>query len=307
MLMAGILRKLFRHHSSSTNGLPSQDISSLTHQSSSGLKNFLPTVVLIVLFISLLSSLYFLILLDYRLFLSIGPGGTPSTPAGYIKITLLHLIARSKTNVLIPPPNCPRNLRFRPYFKSLEVLPRRNKSRPRTAGLAPQRQITQKGSLQDVYNLATALRELVGKNPATIQEGRSCFEKHSIGLFLTPSLADYDLFNVHNNNNQPLTSSPSPSLTSSHSMLVQRNPTCGIPPEIAHMHDSEGSLHLTLHPRDAAIVIERGWGERHPLAGRWLLEGFMMIYAPKGEDELATVMEIVRAAAWWVGGVEVEI
>jgi hypothetical protein len=63
-------------------------------------------------------------------------------------------------------------------------------------------------------------------------------------------------------------------------------------------------MHLTLHPLDAKLVIEQGWGERHPLAGRgpWVPRGFVMVYAPRDEDEVSIVMDIVRAGAWWVGG-----
>ena len=69
-------------------------------------------------------------------------------------------------------------------------------------------------------------------------------------------------------------------------------------------------MHLTLHPLDAALVLASGWGERHPLAGisihgkRLLPSGFVMIYAPREESEITTVIEIVRAAGWWVGGVD---
>ena len=46
----------------------------------------------------------------------------------------------------------------------------------------------------------------------------------------------------------------------------------------------------------------------HPIAGkdihgkRYLPAGFIMIYAPAKEEEIETVVRIVRAAAWWVGG-----
>ena len=69
-------------------------------------------------------------------------------------------------------------------------------------------------------------------------------------------------------------------------------------------------MHLTLHPHDAALVISSGWGERHPLAGRQIFgkrllpSGFVMVYAPRTEEQVAVLMEIVRAAAWWVGGVD---
>ena len=67
-------------------------------------------------------------------------------------------------------------------------------------------------------------------------------------------------------------------------------------------------MHLTLHPADAALVIERGWGERHPLSDGglfgevWVPRGFVMVYAPRWEGEVGVLMEIVRAGVWWVGG-----
>ena len=77
------------------------------------------------------------------------------------------------------------------------------------------------------------------------------------------------------------------------------------------MHPSDGSLHLTLHPADARIVLEKRWGERHPLArGGWCTRfvpsGFLMVYAPRNQGELEVVMEIIKAAVWWVGGWSVE-
>lgn len=71
-------------------------------------------------------------------------------------------------------------------------------------------------------------------------------------------------------------------------------------------------MHATLHPVDAALVIAAGWGQMHPIAGkdihgkRYLPAGFTMIYAPSREEEIETVVRIVRAAAWWVGGVVLE-
>ena len=71
-------------------------------------------------------------------------------------------------------------------------------------------------------------------------------------------------------------------------------------------------MHLTLHPVDAALVIASGWGERHPLAGRiihgarLLPAGFLMVYTPQTEKEIAELMKIVKAAAWWVGGIDID-
>lgn len=73
-----------------------------------------------------------------------------------------------------------------------------------------------------------------------------------------------------------------------------------VPREFFHIHaTAEGSVHAILSATDAALVIERGWAERHGLAGRAL--GFpltyVMIFAPRNEDEVMTVAMIAKAAA----------
>lgn len=67
---------------------------------------------------------------------------------------------------------------------------------------------------------------------------------------------------------------------------------------------------MTLHPADAKLVLENGWGERHPLArGGWcrrfVPREFVLIYAPRDEDEVEIMMRIVAASVWWVSGVDV--
>lgn len=69
-------------------------------------------------------------------------------------------------------------------------------------------------------------------------------------------------------------------------------------------------MHVTLHPLDVSTVLSTGWGERHPLAGKsvhgkeLLPSGFVIVYAPRRESDIEILMEIVRAGAWWVGGVD---
>ena len=68
---------------------------------------------------------------------------------------------------------------------------------------------------------------------------------------------------------------------------------------------------MTLHPADAKLVLESGWGERHPLArGGWFERfvpaGFIMVYAPRTSEEVATVLRIVEAAVWWIADETVE-
>lgn len=68
-----------------------------------------------------------------------------------------------------------------------------------------------------------------------------------------------------------------------------------------------------MHPNDVKIVLEAGWGERHPLAGvfkRWFLPqlpaGFIMLYAPQDDDEIEVVLKVISAAAAFVNGKEIE-
>lgn len=68
---------------------------------------------------------------------------------------------------------------------------------------------------------------------------------------------------------------------------------------------------MTLHPADAKILLESGWGERHPLSGggwltRFVPREFVMVYAPRDEADIETVLRIVCASAWWVGGERVD-
>jgi hypothetical protein len=68
--------------------------------------------------------------------------------------------------------------------------------------------------------------------------------------------------------------------------------------EFAHLHPpSDGSLHMALPPDIVDRVIENGWAERHPLAGRYGLPGnIVMVYGPRDADELVVVEGLVRAS-----------
>ena len=68
--------------------------------------------------------------------------------------------------------------------------------------------------------------------------------------------------------------------------------------EIAHIHPSDHSMHMILSPRDAVAVITAGWGERHRLAGTALdlPVNYVMVYAPRGEDDLTVIGQLLEAA-----------
>ena len=68
--------------------------------------------------------------------------------------------------------------------------------------------------------------------------------------------------------------------------------------EFAHLHPpGDGSLHMALPPDIVETVVENGWAEYHPLAGRHgLPRNIVMVYGPRDEDELEIVAALVRAS-----------
>ncbi|KAK3116483.1 hypothetical protein LTR53_003087 [Teratosphaeriaceae sp. CCFEE 6253] len=202
---------------------------------------------------------------DFLAFVALGPGGTPSTVAGYMRVKVLSFFALSDPYTPTP---IPRRSQSAPGY--LRALAKRVSPRPVTRGIAPHRQITQKASQAHYQKLQSAI-EAIAASDSSLKVRTSCFEKYSTGLFSTAP--------------------------------VQR--TCG--GEICHAHPSDGSMHLTLHPADAKIVMEAGWAERHPLArGGWFERfvpgGFLMVYAPREESDVEALMQVVKAAVWYVNG-----
>ncbi|PWY73211.1 hypothetical protein BO94DRAFT_559991 [Aspergillus sclerotioniger CBS 115572] len=230
------------------------------------------------------------------------PRRHPSTPTGYLRICLLRLVTIRDP---FHPPSIPASLIPKTGFLSSKStttpLPYRPGPRPTVAGIAPQRQTTQKSSSTMYTTLCSSIQDLVSHHPQILYEGTSCFEKHSTGVFCTgptPTLPHTQ------------TAPTSKEIDISSLIFTRHRLTCN--GEVCHAHPSDGSLHLTLHPADVKLVIERGWGQRHPLTReswwwcylRTVPTGFVMVYAPRNRGELDTVLEIIRAAAWWVSGVE---
>ncbi|KAL2067068.1 hypothetical protein VTL71DRAFT_1492 [Oculimacula yallundae] len=208
---------------------------------------------------------------DYVNYLNLGPGGTPSTFIGYLKITCLRLFAVSDPYrpVIIFSENIYPATGY--YERAQSWLPKRAGSRPKIAGIAPQRQLDQPGCAEANRMLRICLKNLALKHPDTFRVDKSCFEKKGLALFARNPI----------------------------------NATCR--GEICHVHYIDRSMHLNLHPDDAKVVLEQGWGERHPLArGGWMKafvpKEFIMIYAPRNLTELDVICRIVEAAGFWVCG-----
>lgn len=67
-----------------------------------------------------------------------------------------------------------------------------------------------------------------------------------------------------------------------------------------HIH-ADSSLHVCIHPKDAALIVDRGWGVTFPLAGKpspsgaIIDYGLVLLYAPRDEEDVRVVKEIVKA------------
>ncbi|RAL65205.1 hypothetical protein DID88_001311 [Monilinia fructigena] len=218
-------------------GLTQQDVIQITLTGPGLILTILGIIISINLFqpsltcsIIALAPIPWIIYNDYHNFISLGPGGTPSTLLGYVKITYLRIFALS--DPYSPPTVSEGTNPPIGYIQRVHPqIPMRRGPRPKVAGIAPQRQIS---------------------------------------------------------------------------------------------HDN--SFHMNLHPDDAKDILEKGWGERHPMAGAstpraisnflsclpsslsaWLSprvvpEQFVLIYAPRDNDELQVVCHIIEAAAFWVSG-----
>jgi hypothetical protein len=68
--------------------------------------------------------------------------------------------------------------------------------------------------------------------------------------------------------------------------------------EFAHLHPpADGSLHMSLPPTIVDAVIDNGWAEYHPLAGKHgLPRNIVMVYGPRDQAELEIVAALVRAS-----------
>jgi len=135
----------------------------------------------------------------------------------------------------------------------LKGLPYRPGPRPIVAGLAPQRQLNQMGQKECYNALLQAIAAAAEQHSHRLSTGTSFFEKHGFALFARHPV------NVHGHG------------------------------EICHIHESEKSMHMSLHPDDIKEVLEKGWGERHPLAfsgSGWVQAPipatFCLVYAPRG-------------------------
>ena len=160
----------------------------------------------------------------YENFLALGPGGTPSTFAGYLRVSYLRLYTLSDP---FQPPSLA--LACQPDRGYLSTIGRRSAPRPKTDGIAPHRQLNQKCDPQLHQLLRNALHTLADTHPTYLRKGNSCFEKKGLALFLSPKGPLSHLRNQH------------------------LNPTCADTGEICHLHSTVRQQTL----RDIGFLIAK--------------------------------------------------
>ena len=143
-------------------------------------------------------------------------------------------------------------------------LPIRFGTRPSTTSTAPHSQIDQ----LPTRPLSSALLERLARLPGVVHGPSRRAPQGTIGLHLQPDDA-----------HRP-----------DRAFLIDR--------EFAHVHaHGDSSLHLILPEPLRSEAIAAGWAEPHPMAGHPTVSpDTVMVYAPRDEDELDVVANLVTAS-----------
>jgi 2,4-didehydro-3-deoxy-L-rhamnonate hydrolase len=202
---------------------------------------------------------------NYQEWVALGVGGLPHTLEGFRSVQAFNKQMGDPLDVtrIAPLIGTKQDKAF------LEKLPRRKGVKPVIAPFAiPHRQTNQFNDIQIRTLQQKVFDDEVVKNVSLVHYQTSGFERNNKAIFLKDTL---------------------------HANPELKRLTRG---EIAHIHPSDGSMHMTfLSPSDAKTVIESGWGEFHGLAGSERLTAtYMMIYSPRDKRELEITKRILEAA-----------
>jgi Family of unknown function (DUF5519) len=207
---------------------------------------------------------------DFKAWVALGPAGLPHTLLGWLAMTALRPLKRDgRLGQALEP-----ELHGADDHAYLGTLMRRVGQRPQVPIYPiPQRQETDLPTPTVMQRLWELFERHVGQRPSMLTWRTSRFERHNRAMVL-------------------------------------RHPECGWAcaarwgGEVAHIHPSDGSMHMILSPSDAARVIEQGWGELHSLSGRLglLPASYTFVYAPRNAQDLQVVEAILLAAIGHMSG-----
>ncbi|KAI1264742.1 hypothetical protein F5Y18DRAFT_77901 [Xylariaceae sp. FL1019] len=188
-----------------------------------------------------------------------------------------------------------------PYRGYLNTLPLRGGERPVIDGVTPQRQTTLRAPPNTMEILGRMMEEFVQDDEVDqITIRTSYLERGLMALrrTLTRSVPLDDNGGARN-------------------IADVRGSVDQFGGEIYHPH-RDGTSHVVLHPEDARIVFEAGWGQRHPFTVQhqfwgkvWQFywykymssrlpvpEGLMILYSPRHQGDFEVIRQIIRAAVW---------
>ncbi|KAH8807410.1 hypothetical protein F5884DRAFT_844405 [Xylogone sp. PMI_703] len=216
---------------------------------------------------------------DYRMYLSYGPGGLPYNLYGWFVSTII--LRPMGTDVFD----------IRMYDKKPDKRTWLHDNWPSKARVGPrphlgphplpQRQLNQLSSDTVHQKLADSFAAVVSANPSLVQFKPSLHEGHTESIFLADHIKATPI---------------------AEEMLR----------EISHIHATgDHSVHVVLAPQDCKKVIRSGWGQRHPLDGvravkyifGWTIpKEYILLYAPRNDEEIQTIMEVVKASIGFMTG-----
>lgn len=201
---------------------------------------------------------------DYRQWRSLGEGGVPANALGYLIVTVLRIVKREPFSI-----RPYEKLWGQPYNRSwIAGLPQRQGSRPSIdPHPIPQRQVDQHGASIMVDKTMQLFDSVVAANDG-LKYAPSGFETRHDAITLV----------------EPY---PYPN----HEVARRAKG------EVAHVHPTDGSMHMIFSPADATKVLSAGWGERHALAGLGPLPlTYLMVYAARSDDDLGVVSRLLDAS-----------
>lgn len=225
-------------------------------------------VIVIVIILAVAGALW--VRGDYRAWLALGKGGLPANLGGWLRTTGFRIRKAPTTTTE----------RYAPAIgvagdlAALHDLPHRNGPRPTFAPWpVPHRQTDQFIGTEMRLAVEALFERVVNEHPEELEFSLSFYEKR-------------------------------------HRAITSRHPEKGpevariTHGEIAHVHPSDGSIHLILSPSDATSAIEAGWAERHPMAGVGdaLPDLYLAVYPPRDAVELAAVATLLDASVRYMTG-----
>lgn len=201
---------------------------------------------------------------NYAKYMSLGEGGFPYNPIGWLMALAAWPFGRETVST--------KQYQQDPNKETwLGDIPERRGERPATGWHPiPHRQLVQMPDAVMREKLDKLFAKLSVDNSSLVELLKSPHERHVQGMHIRSSI-------------------PAPHAAAQQSLR-----------EIGHIHPPDHSMHFVLSPQDCKLVIEKGWGERHPLSGvnKYvpLPKEYLMIYGPRNDEDLAIIEGIIKAS-----------